>query len=450
MKPRSVIAAVVLSASLVSCSGGESLPTIELSSAGSARDAAKNETASDSPFVAGGDIRYVAGTSDWGGAADANTKKWPAWNFTAPTGDGAVRASLGKVTAALGLVGTPEKNASTGSWQVVDKSADLTFEGNGDQGTLWWSVYVTSLRAAQDKATKDCPEGAACIAPDEVNTPSTIPSGEGLGGAEAEDKAKAFLAAMGVDISEAALGWTSGSDPYGTYVTAAHLFRGAQTGMTWSFAFGANGGLLSAGGVVFLLEQAGEYPVIDVDAAIKRLNDGLGFAYDVVATRTAVAPGRAETHIVKVVGAAMSVVPWWMHDGGQMLLPAYDMELDDGSHVSVVAVSDKYVKFPGPDAGDVPADSVAGSGGSSPASPGSAVGTVVPAPPGTVAPVTLEQARTLIGLTLKEAQKVCDGNGWTLRVARLEGKENLLTTDWQAARVNVEIEEGLVTSVSVG
>ena len=73
-----------------------------------------------------------------------------------------------------------------------------------------------------------------------------------------------------------------------------------------------------------------------------------------------------------------------------------------------------------------------------------------PAPSATVPPVTGEQARTLIGLTLAEAQKVCDGNGWTLRVASLEGKENYLTMDWQPSRLNVVILKGVVTDVSVG
>lgn len=454
MKIRTVAPALLLAAALASCSSGSSLRTLDLSSAGSTRDAAKNEAAADAPLAIGADIEYVAGVDDWGDAAAAHDKKWPAWSFTAPSGDAEVRPEFAKVATALGLRGTPSLDPVSKTWRLADEKTGLMFEGNGYSGTLWWTVYDTSMRRESDAATKDCPPNAACAAPDTVVTPTTIPAGRLFGRGPAEARANEMLAAMGIDTSPGSLGITVNQDEFGTYVTAVHVFRGAPTGMTWSFVFGAGGALMSASGPVFAVVPADEYPVIDVDAAIKRLNDGLGFAYGVVATKSAVAPERAETHIVKITAASMSLVPWWLRDGGQMLLPAYDFTLDDGSYVSVVAVSDKYVTFAGPTADDVPADNGAGSGsagntgGSTTGSQGS--GAVEPAPPATVAPVTTAQAGTLIGLTLAEAQKVCDGKGWTIRVASMEGKENMLTTDWKPNRVNVDILGGVVTAVSIG
>lgn len=451
MRTRVTIPALLLAATLASCSSGSSLPTLDLSSAGSARDATKNEGASDMPMVIGADIEYVAGTEDWGVTAGAHERKWSAWTFTAPSSDAGIKKALLTVASALGLEGTPDVDSASKEWTIVDAKADLTLRGSGDGGTLWWSVYRTSLREKSDSVAKDCPPNAQCTAPDAVASPTTVPAGRLFPRSSAESRAKEMLAAMDVDTSAASLGITVNQDPYGTFVTASHLFGGALTGMTWYFAFGADGVLVSASGSVFTLAKGDEYPVIDIDDAIKRLNDGLGFAFGVVATRSALAPDRAETHVVKITAAEMSLVPWWMHDGGQMLLPAYDFTLDDGSKVSVVAVTDKYVRFAVPTADDVTSDTGTGSGsggGSSSGSPGS--GSVTPAPPATVVSVTAAQARTVIGLTLEEAQKVCEGKGWTLRISSMEGKGNMLTTDLQPNRINVDILGGVVTAVSVG
>lgn len=449
------IAAAALVVVLVACSSGETLPRLDLSSAGSARDAAKGETASDMPLFTG-PLRYEAATEDWGAAGAAHETKWPAWEFVAPATDASVTTAFSKVATALGFHGTPAKQAGSTEWLLVDKAADLTFAGSKGDGALWWNVYGTSLRAAKDAATPECPPNAACAAPDWLVAPTTVPPGRSLSVGEAERKAVSILARTGIDVSGDGIALTSSHDTYGTYVGAAHLFRGSQTGMSWSFTFGADGVVLGAGGPVFALEQRESYPVITVDDALARLNDGLGSVSGAYATRQAGQPDTEAGDTLKVTGASVSLVPWWMHDGGQMLLPAYDFALENGSHVSVIAVTDRYVKFAGPSSGDVPASDTPGSGssGSSGSSSGSSSGPsggpVEPAPTATVAPVTVDMARALIGLTLAEAQKVCDGNGWTLRVASEDGKENFLTTDWSQTRVNVDLVKGAVTRVSVG
>ena len=458
MKSRPRITVSVLALVLASCSAGDSLPTLELSSAGSIRDAAKGEMANDSPVFAGGVITYEAGTEDWGDAAGAAAEKWPAWRFTAPTTAAERKTAMNRVAGALGLVGNVSFDKTNQTWMLVDKAADLTLQGSGDQNTLWWNVHGTSLRAAKDAMTPDCPPNAECAAPDVMITPTTIATGHVFGRGPAEEKGRQILADMGVDTSDdivgnESLGWTTSQDSYGTYVSAVHMFRGAQTGMSWSFTFGADGVILSAAGPVFSIVRGDSYPVITVDAAIKRLNDGLGGVFGAVAMRGSTGAGGTEPVTLKVTAAAVSLVPWWMHDGGQMLLPAYDLTLDDGSHASVIAVTDKYVKFAGASSDDVPVDSGPGGGstGSSGSSSGSSgSGAVDPVAPEPLPRVTNEQAKTLIGLTQAEAQKVCDENGWTLRIASVDGQENFLTMDWQTNRVNVALVKEVVTAVSIG
>lgn len=458
-RPLAVLALVL---ALAACSSGDSLPRLELGAAGSTNDALKSEASSGGPVAVGPGVEYVAGTDDWGDAADATDRKWPAWSFVAPSTAAQVMAEVMRVADAFGFAGEPVNNGDRTSWRLVDKEKGLTLQSTGDANVVWWNVWDESRSVAKDRDSADCPPGAACTAPDSMTPPDTVPAGRRTSVADAEKRASAYLAAMGVDVSPDALAWTSGQDPWGTNTTAVRMFRGAQTGNTWSFTFGADGALLTAAGSFFDLVEADSYPVVDVDSAIARLNKGMGFAYAVLATRgsgSGSAPAGGK-QTVKVTSARMSLVQWWMSGGGQMMLPAYDLVLDNGSHVSVVAVTDRYVRFAGPTADDVPADSTPGSGsgsgssgsssGSAPPSHGTGGGVVEPAPSATVPPVTGEQARTLLGLTLAEAQKVCDGNGWTLRVASLEGKENYLTMDWQPGRLNVVILNGVVTDVSVG
>ena len=60
------------------------------------------------------------------------------------------------------------------------------------------------------------------------------------------------------------------------------------------------------------------------------------------------------------------------------------------------------------------------------------------------------EADVLIGLTEDEASKVAIGRGWTMRVASVDGKDNMLTADYSYTRVNVVIVNGVVTAVAIG
>jgi len=58
---------------------------------------------------------------------------------------------------------------------------------------------------------------------------------------------------------------------------------------------------------------------------------------------------------------------------------------------------------------------------------------------------------TVIGLDVDEAERVAADAGWVLRVARLDGEDLALTMDFRTDRVNVAVEDDIVTEVlSIG
>ncbi len=63
---------------------------------------------------------------------------------------------------------------------------------------------------------------------------------------------------------------------------------------------------------------------------------------------------------------------------------------------------------------------------------------------------TREKAQDFVGMTLEEAEEAAKDAGLTLRVAEEDGCPKLLTKDLRTDRVNVVVENGKVTSVSVG
>jgi heat shock protein HslJ len=59
-------------------------------------------------------------------------------------------------------------------------------------------------------------------------------------------------------------------------------------------------------------------------------------------------------------------------------------------------------------------------------------------------------ADTLVGMPADEAQSAAEEAGYTFRVLAEDGVNNAVTSDYRPDRINVEIESGKVTKVSVG
>jgi hypothetical protein len=68
-------------------------------------------------------------------------------------------------------------------------------------------------------------------------------------------------------------------------------------------------------------------------------------------------------------------------------------------------------------------------------------------PPIDLTPVDAADAEVLVGLTLAEAEDEAARRGWSVRVARLDGEDLMLTEDYSPTRINVAVEDDVVVEV---
>ena len=329
--------------------------------------------------------------------------------------------------------------------------------------------------------------------------------------AAATVKAKQFLTDLGLDPSNYEL--TAYADDYGANVTAWLLLDGHRSPIQVNIGYGAEGAVVWASGSLAAPQASDEYPLVTPEAGLARLNEqnGMwmagfggggvlrGMAGDVTSKAIAsgigvgggtvnvgagttssdgtvtisagdasvapepicdpaadcvIEPGIApptsvEPITIHLTGVRADVTMVWADDGTVWLLPAYTFTSADGGEYTVIAVDDQYIAQPDP----APVDTV------STDVPGTDVTTPVDTTPVDTTPVTdLPQAldpaavaKTLVGLTIDEATKLADGNGWAIRVSTLDGEGQMLTDDYSPTRVNVAVEAGVVVGIdSIG
>jgi hypothetical protein len=162
-------------------------------------------------------------------------------------------------------------------------------------------------------------------------------------------------------------------------------------------------------------------------------------------------PTSVEPITVHLTGVRLDITTVWADDGTVWLLPAYTFTSADGGEYTVIAVDDQYIAQPEPTPVDttVPGTDVTVPVDTTPVDTTPADTTPVTELP---APVDAAEAQTaLVGLTVDEATKVAEGNGWTVRVSTLDGEAQMLTDDYSPTRVNVAVTAGVVTGVdSIG
>jgi hypothetical protein len=171
--------------------------------------------------------------------------------------------------------------------------------------------------------------------------------------------------------------------------------------------------------------------------------------------------GDMETIVVRLSNPRPALEQLWAEDGTVWLLPAYAFDADDEGLHSVIAIDAAYLSVtrgepePG-DPGSVdavpgetkpvdtrPVDTV-------PVGPDAPVSTDAPAPTEPAAPDTTVGSTVpldLVGLVLKEAEKVAEQQGFTVRVVREDGEDLAVTDDFRQDRVNVAVVDGVVTEV---
>lgn len=320
--------------------------------------------------------------------------------------------------------------------------------------------------------------------------------------ATAEAMARDLYAALGVDPDS--YEYEVYADEWGANVTGYLVLDGMRTSMATSVGFGAEGAITWASGFMGSPVRGADYPRIGIEAAVQRLNDqsaswmaydtpvmrgeavdagvavetaapvagaatpvaestaaaeplvdpAEGVCIDDTGTECAPAPIDIEPITVTLTNARPSLEQLWASDDTVWLLPGYAFDSADGGLYSVLAVEDQYIEVtpaeevPAPE--PVPVDTVV----EGTVVEGTVVeGTVDPGTvdPGTGAPeVTLnvdEVTTALVGLSVDEAAKVAETNGWVLRVVRVDGVDQAATADLITNRANVATEGGVVTAI---
>jgi len=272
-----------------------------------------------------------------------------------------------------------------------------------------------------------------------------------------------YMQGFGVDTAE--LKVDVYADDWGASVTYNELIDGVPGLRYWIFTYGGEQELQYASGPLSDVVKGPSYPTVSVEEAFKRLSDerfGVYPAEYMRANSAAMAKSATSTDLAisspstsssqpvepkvmtfTLTGARRSVTGIYMEKYGNIMMPAYTFTNDEGDVVRVIAVEDKYLSFapvavPEP----LPTDSV----------PTATEPVPEDSVPGVEEPIAISQsdADTLVGLSLEEATKVAESRRWTLRVASVDGKENMLTTDYSYSRVNVSVVDGIVTAVTIG
>ncbi len=269
------------------------------------------------------------------------------------------------------------------------------------------------------------------------------------------------------------------ADEWNASVNASLLLDGMNSQLMLSVGFGGNGAITYASGSLAVPQRGPDYPTIGAAAGLERLktqqNQYVGLAAGGVSTKAATdvaasppalgapaiapcgtAPGVAgcapidsEPVVVTLNTVERALTMVWAADDTIWLLPAYSFASADGGTYTVMAVDDAYIKQPDP---TVPTTEPV-------IEPGTATDTAVPPAPSvaqTCAPVTaittptapIEQiAEAVVGYCVDAAQELAKTFGYEVRVVRQDGVDLVITADSNPNRINVEVDNGAVSSV---
>lgn len=290
-----------------------------------------------------------------------------------------------------------------------------------------------------DSVIQECVETPVAEGTGEVSTacaptnpPENLPSPD-----EARQMFATLMDELEVSADDLILDTTG--DEWGITVSGYAAIDGIRSPFTWSVTYGENGSIVSAFGVLNdSLRELGEYPRLSTDDALARLRDEQADA----ARRNGIEP--VNGIVAKVSSVEEEFYILYGVDGAVYLVPGYtfigEVESDDFVQRFIVsALPDQFVET-------VPAASGGESGSSTDvpstdaSSPDVPVGEEIP----------LEQANELLGLTEAEATAAAESRGWTVRIAARDGEQFALTMDYSPTRVNLTIDNDLVTYLFIG
>ena len=386
-----------------------------------------------------------------------------------------------------------------------------SLNGAADSMGSWWfnSAPPAASAMSPDSCGVAVPADAnasntTAAPPTTVVCPTPEPPANVPTQADALERAKQQFAALGYDT--AAYEWEAYADQWGASANGYLLLDGHRSMLTLSMGFGAEGVVTYAGGHLAVPQAAGDYPIVDGATALGRLNDRtgkwgwfggpmarLGMAIDAVATGAASSDGAGsdsagsdgtgsgsaavaptpqpappatasapasdsapvatmpivptgdtvpllpEPVTVHLTTATLDLTTVWAEDGTAYILPAYTFSATDGSSYTIVAVDESLLDLPDSAQVDVTIDSVV-------AEP-VPVDSGAPVVPDVMPYATVDQAAVLVGLSVAEATKVAEGNGWLVRISTLDGQPQMGTMDYLTNRVNLAVTGSTVTGI---
>jgi hypothetical protein len=354
---------------------------------------------------------------------------------------------------------------------------------SGDGYWWWWSYYEgnkdNSASGSDTAVSNSCPPDSPRCEEYIPDPPKNLPSV-----AEVEALTKSLLSDLGVNLETVEI--SAFSDDWSAGARVIEMLSGAASATGWYFSFGEDAVLTSASGSIMSVKKSTIYDLADPTKAVSRLLDyrynGYGVATDASTTdaavmgavsssnETVVSDGESgegssgssggssgtdidepmpidevidgesptpvmETFVIEINSVRMSFIATTAEGGDQLLLPAFIYSNDDGDVGSVIALSDDVFEF-----AESPVPDTDG-------------GQIEPAPVPDIGDdevISASDAQTLVGLSEDEAMKVAASKGWDYRVSARDGEQFMLTTDYVPRRVNVVIDDGVVTEVSVG
>jgi hypothetical protein len=470
-----------------------------------AAESSADASASDSTKMMAGPMVYV-----YDGEPVDLTSPAASWFF-----DPTVQPTAGQIAAlaaTLGVAGdTQELPADQGGGWLVgpDDYSAPTVNVSGDAMQSWWFSPGATLATS----SADCelyPPGDPAGDPQSsvADLPMCTPAPpEGLpDAAGAEDLAKALFDSIGLDSGS--YEFETYADEWSSSVTGYLVLDGIRTSVAVSVGFGEEGKVTWASGYLAAPQRGPDYARIGIDAAIERLNEqsaswmnvdtsvvrdsGSGVASDQAATTdiapdvapdvapdgtaapavmpakpalpgavvdpiegvclddtggecTPTSPIDVEPITVTLHDAAPSLEQLWATDDTVWLLPGYAFSTTDGAMFSVMAVEDQYIQVVQP-AADLPVPIEEPVPADAPACP--------PVPTEITDPgLSTQIGDQIVGLCQADAEALVarEYPDATVRVVRIDGLDQVVTDDLRNDRVNVAVENGIVTEVvSIG
>jgi hypothetical protein len=266
-----------------------------------------------------------------------------------------VRAAASDLAAALGLEGAPEKRDE--SWVVHDDEGELVVHET--TGLPWYHGSVTTC---PDKpVSSDGREAGSCVVASDqpLDVDATPPPRE-----QVEEAVRPVFERMGLAVEALEV-------IEGTAVLRPRVDGMRTVGWEQALTVDSKGTVVGGYGWLGRPEELGEYPLVDVPAALERLRTGFGYGPRTMtaATEPAIAvddSAEPQPQEVVLTGVELGLQMIEAH-----LVPSFLFSVADGEGPVVVAVEDRLLEELAPQSQPEPAPMPPDGSGSGSGSTGS-------------------------------------------------------------------------------